>query len=71
MGEQRDPSDIAELKRQMKEGKSNILVAVRVRPLSYNEKLISDHETISVDNNKVVSLNDPQFLMNPNDVIVL
>lgn len=64
----RDPADVAELKRQMKEGKSNILVAVRVRPLSYNEKLISDHETISVDNNKVVSLNDPQFIMNANDV---
>lgn len=60
--------DIGELKRQMKEGKSNILVAVRIRPLSSNELIISSHETVSVTDNKVVSLNDPQFEMSPNDV---
>lgn len=60
--------DIGELKRQMKEGKSNILVTVRVRPLSTNELLISGHETMTVTESKIVSLKDPQFEMSPNDV---
>ena len=60
--------DIGELKRQMKEGKSNILVAVRIRPLSNNELIISSHETMGVTDNKVINLNDPQFEMSPNDV---
>ena len=63
-----DNLDIAELKKQMKEGKSNILVAVRVRPLSKNELIISSHESLTVDNNKQIFLNDPQFEMNVNDV---
>lgn len=63
-----DNMDIGELKKQMKEGKSNILVAVRIRPLSTNEVIISNHETVSVIDNKVINLNDPQFEMSPNDV---
>ena len=60
--------DIVELKKQMKEGKSNILVAVRVRPLNRNELMISSHETVKVDDSKQVFLTDPQFEMNANDV---
>lgn len=63
-----DNIDIGELKRQMKEGKSNILVAVRIRPPSHNETIISAHETVSVIDNKVINLSDPQFEMSPNDV---
>jgi hypothetical protein len=63
-----DNLDIAELKKQMKEGKSNILVAVRIRPLAKNELIISNHETVNVEDNKMVYLNDPQFEMSPNDV---
>lgn len=62
-------AELGELKKQMKEGKSNILVAVRVRPLNRNEREISNHETISVDGNRQVSLNDPQFEASPNDVL--
>ena len=65
-----DNMDIGELKKQMKEGKSNILVAVRIRPLSTNELLISNHEIVSVTDNKVINLNDPQFEMSPNDVLL-
>lgn len=63
-----DNIEIGELKKQMKEGKSNILVAVRIRPLSNNELLISSHETVTVTDSKVINLNDPQFEMSPNDV---
>lgn len=63
-----DNIDIGELKKQMKEGKSNILVAVRIRPLANKEMIISSHETVAVTDNKVINLNDPQFEMSPNDV---
>ncbi len=60
---------LGELKKQMKEGKSNILVAVRIRPLNRNEMIISNHETVSVEDSKVINLNDPQFENSPNDVV--
>jgi kinesin family protein 18/19 len=60
--------DISELKKQMKEGKSNILVAVRVRPLSKSEMYISKFETVVIEDNKKIYMTDPQFEMSPEDV---
>lgn len=65
-----DNADVGELMKQMKEGKSNILVAVRIRPLNKNEIMISNHETVEVENSKVITLNDPQFENSPNDVVL-
>ena len=46
------------------------MVAVRIRPLNKNEIMISNHETVEVENSKVITLNDPQFENSPNDVVL-
>jgi len=52
----------------LKNGSSNILVAVRVRPLNSKELTFSNYETLKVLDNKVVVLLDPQNQFDPNDV---
>ena len=47
---------------------SNILVAVRCRPLSKKEKEISEKETIKIVDGKIVKLKDPNNFLNPNNV---
>ena len=46
----------------------NILVAVRVRPLNKKEELISTDETISVENNYIILLKDPNGAFNANNI---
>jgi len=52
----------------LKSGSNNILVAVRVRPLSSKEQTISNYETIRVLDGKVVVLLDPSNQFDANDV---
>lgn len=53
----------------MEDGKSNMLVVVRIRPLNEKETYISNFETVkTLPNNEIVLL-DPQFEMAaPEDV---
>ncbi|CAD8091684.1 unnamed protein product [Paramecium primaurelia] len=45
---------------ELKNGVSNILVAIRVRPLSQKEKSLSEFETIKILDNKMIVLMDPE-----------
>lgn len=55
----KDDSDTINFKDPNGTGKSNILVAVRCRPLSKKELDISNIETVKILNNKVVCVLDP------------
>ncbi|CAD8097370.1 unnamed protein product [Paramecium primaurelia] len=45
---------------ELKNGVSNILVAIRVRPLSQKERSLSEFETIRILDNKMIVLMDPE-----------
>ncbi|CAD8105985.1 unnamed protein product [Paramecium sonneborni] len=45
---------------ELKNGVSNILVAIRVRPLSQKERSLSEFETIRILDNKMIVLLDPE-----------
>ncbi|CAD8110484.1 unnamed protein product [Paramecium sonneborni] len=45
---------------ELKNGNSNILVAIRVRPLSQKERSLSEFETIRILDNKMIVLLDPE-----------
>ncbi len=55
-------------KKFIKKDSYNILVAVRVRPLSLKEQLISTDETITVENKNTIVLKDPNGYINPNHI---
>ena len=55
-------------KKFIQKGSYNILVAVRVRPLSQKEKMISTDETITVENKSTIILKDPSIYINPNNI---
>ena len=55
-------------KKFIQKGSYNILVAVRVRPLSQKEKMISTDETINVENKSTIILKDPSIYINPNNI---
>ena len=55
-------------KKFVQKGTYNILVAVRVRPLSQKEKLISTDETVNVENKNTIILKDPSEYINPNNI---
>ena len=46
----------------------NILVAVRIRPLNKKEKKLSKTETVSIINEKLLKLKDPNGFLNPNNI---
>ena len=46
----------------------NILVAVRCRPLNNKEKEISKKETITIVDEKIIKLKDPNGFLNPNNI---
>lgn len=54
-------SDSEDLVGQMQQGASNILVAVRCRPLTKKERDIDDTNLIQILDEKVVLIMDPQF----------
>ena len=48
-----------ELVNDMKQGTSNILVAIRCRPLTKKEKEVDDYKTVNILDDKVVVIIDP------------
>ena len=55
-------------KKFIKKDSYSILVAVRVRPLSQKEQLISTDESITVENKNIIILKDPNGYINPNHI---
>ena len=51
-----------------KKSSYNILVAVRCRPLNKKEKEISEKETITIIDEKIIKLKDPNGFLNPNNI---
>mgnify|MGYP002624180383 CR=1 FL=1 len=51
-----------------KKNSYNILVAVRCRPLNKKEKEISEKETITIIDEKIIKLKDPNGFLNPNNI---
>ena len=51
-----------------KKNSYNILVAVRCRPLNKKEKEISEKETVTIVDQKIIKLKDPNGFLNPNNI---
>ena len=64
----RETSQIAIDNYKNKKSTYNILVAVRCRPLNKKEKEISEKETITIIDEKIIKLKDPNGFLNPNNI---
>ena len=66
----RDKSQIMKIDKSKnpKKNSYNILVAVRCRPLNKKEKEISEKETVSIFDQKIIKLKDPNGFLNPNNI---
>jgi len=66
----RDKSQIMKINKSKntKKNSYNILVAVRCRPLNKKEKEISEKETVTIFEQKIIKLKDPNGFLNPNNI---
>ena len=66
----RDKSQIMKIDKPKnpKKNSYNILVAVRCRPLNKKEKEISEKETVTIIDQKIIKLKDPNGFLNPNNI---
>ena len=66
-----EAKDSRQLIKSMQSGESNMLVAVRVRPLNSKETYLSNFETLKLIGNNELLVLDPQFELAEEEVYLL